>query len=72
MKFIKLEDRQINVEQIVSIEEQFSYYYIRMSNADCYRIEKTASNVKKVEELLNADIQLSSKRTTTRTNRSVQ
>ena len=71
MAFIKLNERHINTEQIVSISEDDKYYHIRMSNADAYRVEKKA-NKKLIEEVLNADIQLSSKRTTERTNRSIQ
>jgi hypothetical protein len=72
MKIIKLNERHINTEQIVSISEDDKYYHIRMSNADEYRLDKKA-NKKLIDEVLgNADIQLSSKRTTERTDRSLQ
>ena len=72
MKFIKINDRNINAEQIVSISEFNGFYNIRMANADEYRIQATDDNKKMVEELINADIQLPIKRTTTRTNRNIQ
>lgn len=71
MKFIKVNERHINTEQIVSIGEDENVYVLRMSNADAYRLEKKKYK-KIIEELLNADIQLSSERTTKRTNRSLQ
>ena len=71
MKFIKLNDKHINVEHIASIGEDEKYYYIRLSNADAHRIEKKP-NKKLIEGLLNADIQLPSKRTTERTDRNIQ
>ena len=43
MKFIKLNERHINTEQIVSISEDDKYYLIRMSNADAYRVDKKAN-----------------------------
>lgn len=70
MKFIKTDERYINTEQIVSISEDSLVYILRMSNADVYRLEKKA-NKKLIEGVLNADIQLSSERTTKRTNRAV-
>jgi hypothetical protein len=70
MKFIKLNERHINTEQIVSISEDEKCYNVRMSNADEYRLDKKA-NKKLIEGLLNADIQLPSERTTKRINRSL-
>lgn len=52
MKFIKLNERHINTEQIVSISEDEKYYHIRMSNADDYRIEKKA-NKKLIQGILS-------------------
>lgn len=73
MKFIKLNERHINTEQIVSISEDDKCYHIRMSNADEYRIRIDKDSEKLIAEVLgNADVQLPSKRTTTRTNRSIQ
>ena len=52
MKFIKLNERHINTEQIVSISEDDKYYLIRMSNADAYRVEKKA-NKKLIQGILS-------------------
>lgn len=52
MKFIKLGERHINTEQIVSISEDDNYYYVRMSNADAYRVDKK-SNKKLIQGILN-------------------
>lgn len=72
MKFIKLNERHINTEQIVSISEDDKYYLIRMSNADAYRVEKK-ENKKLIDEVLgNAELQLPSERITKRTDRSIQ
>lgn len=71
MKFIKINERHINTEQIVSISEDDKYYHIRMSNADDYRVDNKA-NKKLIDGVLNADIQLSSERTTKRTDRNIQ
>ena len=54
MKFIKLNDKHINVEHIVSISEDDKYYYIRLSNADAYRLEKKA-NKKLIQGILKGD-----------------
>lgn len=70
MKFIKLNERHINTEQIVSISEDDKYYNIRMSNADDYRVDKKA-NKKLIDGVLNANIQLPSERVTKRTDRSL-
>lgn len=73
MKFVKINERQINIEQIVSISELNGFYSIRMANADEYRIRIDKDSEKLIAEVLgNADVQLPSKRTTTRTNRSIQ
>lgn len=52
MKFIKINERHINTEQIVSISEDDKYYHIRMSNADAYRVEKKA-NKKLIQGILS-------------------
>jgi hypothetical protein len=74
--FIKIKDvvlggyRDINVDQIVCITEGLNTYELRMANADCYRID--IKDKKLIQGVLNADIQLSSKRTTERTDRNIQ
>ena len=62
MKFIKIKDRHINIEQIVSITSDTWFFYIRMSNADEYKIEVNKLNEKKIKEVLSAGLQLSVKR----------
>ena len=52
MKFVKLNDRHINTEHIVSVSEDDNYYYVRMSNADAYRVDKK-SNKKLIQGILN-------------------
>lgn len=51
MKFIKLNEKHINTEQIVSISEDDKYYHIRMSNGDAYRVDKKA-NKKLIQRIL--------------------
>lgn len=62
MKFIKIKDRHINIEQIVSITSDTWFFYIRMSNADEYKLEVNKLNEKKIKEVLSAGLQLSVKR----------
>lgn len=72
IKDIILNDhRIINVEQIVSVYENGVICELRMSNGDRYTINDK-ENKKLIQGVLNADIQLSSKRTTERTDRSLQ
>ena len=40
MKFVKMGERQVNIEQIASFVEDDKYFYVRMSNADAYRVDK--------------------------------
>ncbi len=56
MKFIKLGERHINVEQIVTITNDGKMYQIRMSNGDFYRAEMTSANKKLIKEILSADL----------------
>lgn len=70
MKFIKTEERSINTEQIVSLSEDDKCCVLRMSNCDVYRLDKKKYK-KTIEGLLNADIQLSSKRATKGTDRDI-
>jgi hypothetical protein len=79
IKDIILNDyRNINTEQIVSIRENGYVFELRMSNGDCYTI--SADKYKElIQRIINdkeasgyANIQLSSKRTTKRTNRDIQ
>lgn len=71
MAFIKLGERYINPEQIVSITSDGKFYFVRMSNADNYRVEYNKPNKKLIDGVLNANIQLSSERTTKRTDRNI-
>ena len=72
MRFIKIGERHINIEQIVTITSDGKMYQIRMANGDCYRADMSKVNKKLIDEVLNADIQLPSERTTERVNRSLQ
>lgn len=69
--FIKIGDKYINTDQIVSITQDLKYYYLRMSNVDLYRVDVNKANTKLIQGVLNANIQLPSERTTKRTDRSV-
>lgn len=52
MKFIKLNERHINIEQIVSIRKELGFYCVRMSNADEYMIEANKNGKKIIDNLL--------------------
>lgn len=70
--FIKIGERNVNTEQIVSITLENNYdiecYIIRMSNADSYRVRVDKESKKLIQGVLNANIQLPSERVTKRTN----
>lgn len=69
MKFIKINERLINAEHIVSVSEDERYYYMRMSNADEYRFEKLD---KKIVGELNEELQLFSERNAEGIDRNLQ
>lgn len=71
-KYIKIEDRHINTEQIVCIMEDDGFYNIRMANADSYYVPINNASKKLIQGVLNADIQLPSERATKRTDRNIQ
>lgn len=62
MKFIKINQRHINIEQIVTITNDGKFYQLRMSNGDLYRMEINKANKKMIDGVLNENIQLSSQR----------
>lgn len=67
MKFIKINELNVNVEQIVSIEELKDAYWIRLSNADNYCLPNNKQTKKLIDGVLNEEVQLPSKRVTKRT-----
>ena len=71
-KYIKIDDRHINIEQIVCIMEDDGLYNIRMANADSYYVPINNASKKLIQGVLNADIQLPSERATKRTDRNIQ
>lgn len=68
MKFIKVNERHINIEQIVTISNDGKFYQLRMSNGDLYRMEMNKVNKKVIDGVLNEDIQLPSQRIAKRVN----
>ena len=53
--FIKIGERYINTEQIVTISNDGKLYQIRMSNGDFYRTEMTSANKKLIQAILKGE-----------------